>query len=530
LTRVVKGVTELQAGDWCGFREAGFLLCVALGRRDNVWCQGFCGLFCLGSLEFCVNGDKGLGVMSRKREPVKCTVAMGIGALVLIGVLLAGVTSWAADMGWGKMDVRSTTQYRLQWSDDPNDLVNDDQDDQDFFEILGVDGELNSGVSFAFLGKYAKDLDGTASGSIFQDYLDVSSDDRQRFDAFYAFVEKRDLLPGVDVRLGRQYAYGAETVHFDGLWLRADRLLRNWFSMEVFGGSIVQLYSDLDQDGVGGVNLEFHPTRDLALYVDSVFYRENSFEGSVYWRPMEGVKANSRISFINDHTKEFSVDLIGTCPVTDTTVGINVYRRFKIAASTEDDFIYDYTFSVGDGLKQDIKRLYLGREIGYVEFTISVSQPIPHQEGLSVFARYTNRQLTHDSEEDLYNTDFQRWTLGFSLNDWWVLKGTHLSVGYSHWREDRDFLYEAESKSVFADLSQEIGEKWELGGGFYYKDEDVNSLIEGEAAAHYYGAVKYKLSNDKWAELKYEYEDDDYYDEFGISSINALTATVHVRF
>ena len=457
---------------------------------------------------------------------VVCVLAL---VFLLASVLVRGEAQ-AFETRYGKVEVRSTTQYRVQWSDDPNELLADDDSDQDIYEIIGVDAELPKDVKFSFLGKYAKDLDGTVEGSLFQDYLDVSSSDRQRFDAYYAYFEKEDLLPGYDLRLGRQYSYGAETVNFDGAWVRAKGVYKDWIDLEVFGGAIVQMYSDLNQDGVAGANLQMHPTRDLSVYLESVFYKESSYDAAVYWRPYEFLKTHSEISFINNHTRDFTIDVSTECPRFGTQVELNLYRRFEIDNSVQDDFIYDYTFSIAEGLKEDIKRFYLAQERAYYEFTLSVSQPVPHEEGMTVFARYTMRQLAHDYDEDLYNTDFQRWTLGLRLNEWRFLHNTELNVGFSKWYEDREHYYESDSTSVYADIAYFLGEKWTLGGGFYYKDEDVNSMIEGEASAHYYGSVKYALDKDKWAELKYEYEDDDYYEEFGISSINALTATVHVRF
>ncbi len=465
--------------------------------------------------------------MNGKREHQKKSFFV-VGPLVLmIGVFFCVNFSWAHEFGWGSLDVRSNTQYLLHWSDGPNDeLVSDDPNDQDIIEVLGIDAtHTASGVSFSFLGKYQKDLDGTAFGSIYQDYVDVSSDDRQRFDAYYAYFEKDDLIDGIDMRIGRQYAYGAETVHFDGLYFRGEGIGADWFDFEVYGGAIVQLYSDLTQDGVGGVNLAFRPNRDLTLRLESVFYQNTSTEGSFYWRPMEDVKVRGRWALIDEHNRDWDVDIVGTCPVTNTTIGINVYKRYTV--KVEDDFIYDFTYSVNENLSKDIKRLYLGRELGYIDYTLSLSQPIPHQEGLTAFARFTTRRLSHDSEEDLYNTNFYAWTLGFTMDNWWRFHGTKLTLGYTKWYEDRNDLYETESTSVFGDLTQEINEKFMVGAGFYYKTEDVNSLIEGEAAQQYYGLCRYRLGPEKWAELKYEYERDDYYREFGVSGINALTATIN---
>lgn len=465
--------------------------------------------------------------MSARREFQKHSLFVVGPLMFLIGVFFCAQLSWAHEFSWGNAEIRSNTQYKLQWSDSPNgDLLSDDPNDQDLIEILGVDmSHSNTGVTFSFLGKYQKDLDGTAFGSIFQDYVDVSSDERQRFDAFYAYLEKKDVLEGIDVRIGRQYAYSAETVHFDGIYISGTAIGKDWLDFEVFGGAIVQLYSDLNKDGVGGINLAFRPSRDLTLNLESVVYQKTSTEGRILWRPMEDLKVRARWALIDEHNRDWNIDLVGTCPRTNTTIGINVYKRFKV--KREDDFIYDYTFSVSENLAQDIKRLYLAREIGYIDYTISLSQPIPRQEGLTAFVRLTARRLSHESQEDLYNTNFYRWTLGVSMEDWWLFKGTKFTLGYSKWYEDRDELYEAESTSVYGDLSQEITEKITLGAGFYYKTEDVNSLIEGEAAQQYYGLCRYKLAPEKWAELKYEYERDDYYREFGVSGINALTATIN---
>ncbi len=449
----------------------------------------------------------------------------------VLSVLSLGFIAEASALegNWGSLEVRSATKYRLQWSDSASfGSLPDDKNDQDISELLSADGELKGQkIGFSFLGKYAKDLDGTPEGSVFQDYLDAGSE-RQRLDIYYAYAEKKDLLPNTTVRLGRQYAYGPETVHYDGISVKADHVLKDWLSVGAFAGGIVQMYSDLKQDTVGGFNAELHPSKELALYLDSVIYQKMSWDGSVYWRPVENIKTSARTAFIDEKAKDFGADFSYTCPFSETTLGLGVYRRFKVAI--EDDFLFDYTYSIEDNLKEDVKRFYLGRELGYTDFTVSIDQPIPHQHGLAVFARYTNRQLSNDSNEDLYNTDFDRWTLGFTMQDWLVFHGTRLSVGYSIWNEHRDLIYEAESGSVFADLEQELGEKWAVGAGLYYKEEDVNSRVEGEAASHYYGLLKYKLAKDRWAELKYEHESDDYYKEFGVSSLNTLTATFNIKF
>jgi len=439
-------------------------------------------------------------------------------------------TIYAHDFSWGKIDLQSTTKYRYQWSDTPDkDLLADDTNDQDIYEILSLDAvQSNSGVNFSMLGKYAKDLDGTSDGSIFQDYIDTGTN-RQKLDVYYAYLEKE--FNNVSVRLGRQYAYSSEIVNFDGAWIRGDNVGGKWFNFEVFGGRIVQTYSNLDKDFIGGVNLEIDPFKNLSFYIDSVFYQENSYEVGTYWKPTDNIKVRGNFAFINDSSRSWSLDVMGTCPVTKTTLSLNIYKRYTVPV--DDDFLFDYTSTIDSNIGDDIKRFYLARELGYVDYTLTLTQPIPNQEGINVFVGFTKRDMSDNGDgiyEKLYNTDFYRVTFGFNIDNWDKLKGTNLSFGYSYWKEQRSSYYEGSSKSFYADLEQEIGEKLEAGAGFYYKTEDVNGLVEGEASHNYYANLKYKFSKEKYAELKYEYETDDYYHEFGISGVNALTASIHLTW
>ncbi len=451
--------------------------------------------------------------------------------LMIFVFLFSASFLYSHDFDWGKINLFSNTKYVYQWSDKPNNLVSDDENDQDISEILGIDAlHTDSNISFSFLGKYAKDLDGTPNGSIFQDYVDTGRN-RQKLDVYYAYFTKENLFNNVDFKLGRQYAYSSEIVHYDGASISGDGAIANWLNFEIFGGRIVQTYSNLNQDGVGGVNLEFKPLKKLIFYVDSVFYQKNSYEIGTYYMPTENIKLKGSFAFINSSSRFWNIDLIATCPYSKTTVTIDIYKRFTIPV--DDDFLYDYTTTIEDNIGKDIKRFYLARQYGYIDYSISISQPIPKQEGMTVFVRYTWRNINDDYEniyENLYNTDFYRWSAGLNLDNWWKLKGTKFSIGYSYWKEDKKNLYDSSSESWYADLEQEIGEKFSINAGFYYKTEDVNSLIEGEASHYYYGSVKYKISEDKWVSLKYEYETDDYYHEFGISGVNALTANLHLTW
>ncbi len=469
----------------------------------------------------------------KRQQREKSRWQPGIVVWLVVSICLVEVTmGWAMELGNMDLSLRSTTKYRVQWSDHPTyGLAIDDNHDQDLNQLLAADFNwAKSGIMVSVMGRYLKDLDGTSAGSIFQDYTDSRGGNRQDFEIYYSYIEKKDFLsPGLNVSLGRQYAYSAETVHYDGLQLHYE--LPDWygFEAEVFGGRLVQHYSNIAQDSVGGYNLSIHPLSNMEFYLDGVFSEEISTEGSVFWQATENIQTRSRLAFINDHTRFFDISAQTTCPITGTVFNASVYRRYKIAANS--DFLFDYIYSLDEALSNKLTSLYLLREQGYMEYDFRISQPLPGSPGLTTYVRYTRRDLAHDNDENLYNTNFDRYTIGLTVDEWLHLKGFHLDTGYSYWQEDRDDFYEGESTSYFADCRQELLEKLELGAGFYHKTEDVNSLIENEASTRYQASLKYRFKDHAWMKLLYQhYKDDFYEDELGVDHINSLTMTLHLEY
>jgi len=453
------------------------------------------------------------------------------GFLLSVCLLIVN-TGWSMELDGMELSVRSTTSYRLQWADTADSTaIADDDRDEDFSQILAADIKwAEQGFRIAAMGRYIKDTDGTPSGSIFQDYTDSRNDHRQDFDAYYAYLEKDDFLSeGMRVRLGRQYAYGAETVHFDGLHLRYERPDWQSFEIEVFGGRLVQHYVDLAEEGVGGYHLSIRPLTHLVLSLDGVFSDQVSTEASIYWQPLENVQGLVRVAFIDDEIRfaDFSTQVL--IPSSGTVINVDIYRRFEV--DSESALLFDYTYTQDTALSDKITSLYLLQELDYMQYDLKISQPIPSAEGLTIYGRYTKRILMDDKDEDLYNTDFDRYTIGFNIDEWLDLEGFHLSAGYSFWQEQRDLFYEGESSSYFADVRQELLDGLEIGAGFYHKSEDVNSLIENETSTRYQASVKYRFMESAWVKLLYQYDEDDYFeDELGVDSINALTMTLHVEY
>lgn len=470
--------------------------------------------------------------MEKAKHFISC-LRQGLGFLFLTGLFLGLAASAFAeiDTPYGKLNIRTQTRYNVQWSNPPNKrTTNNDSSNQNFEEQVGVDWDwAEKGVTLNFLGRYQKNLDSTPDGSIFQSYVNSCGDQRQQILIYYGYLDFQDLIPEYDVRLGRMDVLSVgSSIQMDGLWFSGDRPFGlDWFSFEAWGGMPSQPYANLTQDGIGGFNLSFYPVRNLVLHADTSFYDENSWEVYSNWRPYPNLKMDAHGAFINNHARYAYFDAVGDIDITGTTLGLKVYRNFY--NDTRSDFIFDWQ-SPEKNLGKDIKNLYLGREQAYYQVNFSISQQIPKQEGLAVFTRVAFRKLVNSDDETLYTTDFTSFTAGISIDEWLNLECLHASFGVTNWWENRNKFYNANSISWFADLRQELFNNWEISGGYYYKSEDVNSMIENEAANHYYGAVRYLMNENKWAELKYEYERDDYYKEFGITGINGLTATVNIKF
>ncbi len=379
------------------------------------------------------------------------------------------------------------------------------------------------------MATYTKDTDGTREGSIYQDYIDTRGN-RQDFECYFAYLEKGGLLDDkLTLRAGRQYAYGAETIQFDGLWSHLD--IPQWWNLEIegFGGRAVTHDSYVGTRGIGGVNLRLHPFTGLTAELNTVIFEETSWEGALFWQPAENWNLRGRAAFINGHTRNLDAGLSTTIAATGTTFDFSFYRRYAI--SSQADFLFDFTYTLDEALSDKAHNFYLMQEQGYLEFDFRVSQPIKWVKGLTIYGRYTNHSLSDSDKEDLYNCDFQRVSCGFDLDEGITWEGFHLDAGYSRWWEDRDTFYEEESASWYVDASQKFLSRFKVAAGYYHKTEDVNSLTENEATTSWHGNISYKLCDYSSLELEYEYDQSDYYeDELGVDHINSLTVSLDIDF
>lgn len=111
--------------------------------------------------------------------------------------------------------------------------------------------------AYEYLQLTVKDIDG--AGLNFRGYGRVADDLANEVDVdsrlYYAYLEKRELLPHLDVKLGRQFiATTAGASLMDGLYLKAREL--GPFSLTLFGGGDVSYYAGYNtKDLIDGAEL-----------------------------------------------------------------------------------------------------------------------------------------------------------------------------------------------------------------------------------------------------------------------------------
>jgi hypothetical protein len=150
-------------------------------------------------------------------------------AVCLLGICLAGSAQALSISG------RSSTE--IEWFDNADGDTAVPAYEYLLLNVKDIDG---AGLNFRGYGRLANDLAN-----------EVDVDHR----LYYAYLEKRELLPHLDVKIGRQFiATTAAASLMDGLYLKARDL--GPFSLTVFGGGDVSYYAGYNaKDLIDGVEL-----------------------------------------------------------------------------------------------------------------------------------------------------------------------------------------------------------------------------------------------------------------------------------
>jgi hypothetical protein len=195
---------------------------------------------------------------------------------------------------------------------------------------------LSSQVSFRYWG----DLNANTVESPFIGQLDAFTG-RRVLEPLTAYTDASGFMSDdhqvkFNVRVGRQYTYGAESVRMDGGMLTINHPR---FDMDLFGGRRVTFFSDPFDRGVAGANIQFRATPRTTLKYEFLHYIDNSNRFQVTHSLGESWIVAGNFFLLNTSPVDLGIDAQYLPPDGKTRVAFSFLEKL-----TSDDFIYDYTY------------------------------------------------------------------------------------------------------------------------------------------------------------------------------------------
>ena len=275
------------------------------------------------------------------------------------------------------------------------------------YELLnfGARAWLTSRVDSSFTLRYQQDLTGVDSASPALNLLNTFAHDR-RVELLDAAADIHglpgDALAGTNLRVGRQYVYGAELAAFDGASLSMER---SRYSITLFGGRRFSLYSDPVQRAIGGGNLRVRLNDSSTVEYDALFYVRGS-QRVIYRKKLERdwfLTANFRAVASSPADLSAQVRYLGHSG--KTTGGLAFFHKL-----TSKDFYYDYSVVARDNDPHDkLPRLNLGPISPYTQVAMDAHHMVVPR--LRVGGLIWIRRLNNSTDQSAFDTSFEDWRL-----------------------------------------------------------------------------------------------------------------------
>jgi len=286
--------------------------------------------------------------------------------------------------------------------------------DQDFSQYLNLDtrGAGLKNLATSFLLRWEWDMDGTALDSPFRDHRDAFSG-RQQLRFLRGYAELPDALPHVDVRVGRQTVFEAETFLMDGGLFQLKEL--GGLDITAFVGNMVLFFLDPSQDVIFGGSVTHRPFESTRLRLSNVKYIDNTLEVSVFQEFTEAVDFSAAFALLDDDARHLSLSAGYTSTRIDTSVLVNVFKQFQASFFKQAEL--DFTAANLQG-RRDISfaRLFIGQLQPFWQYQVRVAQRLVQR--LTLEASFTLREVSSTGNEDAFNADFFEFSVGLQLRDW----------------------------------------------------------------------------------------------------------------
>jgi hypothetical protein len=375
---------------------------------------------------------------------------------------------------------------------------------------FGTRGWLSPRINTDFSVRYAQDLTRVDPGSPALSFLDTFPGHR-RIELTEAVVSI-GLSSATNLRLGRQYVWGADLAAFDGASLGINR---ERYSLTLFGGRRFTYFGDPQQRALGGASLLLRLSPDMSLDYDTLFYIRGSH--SLRFRRRFG--ANWLV-----HS---GLRLVGSAPVDFTSQllyqSLGTALRLSFAQKlTNKDYIYDYTSAARDrDPYNQLTRLYLGPLRPYSQFVLDARRTILPKLGLG--GAIWIRRLNDSHDQGPFETSFEDYRLNAQA---FLPRRAELDLEFHQRLSDRlspltqtafddvNQTGETRIQDFTAELRRSFGEGrlTLIGGGFYRRIRIQNRYfgMENSQQKGVLGAARFRI--DPRTRVSFDYSlDNDFY-------------------
>jgi hypothetical protein len=306
---------------------------------------------------------------------------------------------------------------------------------------FGTRGWLSPRLSTDFSVRYAQDLTRVDSGSPAQSLLETFAGSRQ-IELTEAVVSISGLasdgmFAGTNLRIGRQYVWGADLAAFDGASFAINR---QDYSLTLFGGRRFTYFGDPVQRALGGGSLSARLGPNTSLEYDTLFYIRGSHSLRFRRRFGSNWLFHAGFRLVGSAPVDFTSQILYQSPKTS-------FRLSFAQKLTDKDYIYDYTDSARDKDPYNtLARLNLGPLSPYSQGVLDARRKLFQR--LSVGGAVWIRRLNDSRDQGAFETSFEDYRLNAQA---FLPRRTQLDLEFHQRHSDRLSPF---TETTFDDVSQ----------------------------------------------------------------------------
>ncbi|HHT9124265.1 MAG TPA: hypothetical protein ACFYD6_00435 [Candidatus Brocadiia bacterium] len=312
------------------------------------------------------------------------------------------------------------------------------------------------------------------------------------------YADIRDVGIIDTTRIGRQYLYDVEPLHFDGAKLDFKELsAQGGLRFIAYGGVPVHLFeSQPDGDFIAGAASEVKPLDGTRVRLDYIHvnddnktignHEDNLYVLSAWQYVAQWWDVFGRYSLINGEGRDAQVRSIWSFPDIDLDVRFSYFRQLK----TLNDFSIEF----------DEYFFLLGSYFAFSQYTFDVYKGIGKYLGVDLGVSI--RDMDNNGREGAFNHEFNRYYATLLTYDY-PFKGTSFSITGEEDHTSNDTV-----RTFGVDAKQALNKRLSFGIGTYYALYKFDFLTDTEHdnVRTVYSNMKWKLSKRWEAAVDYEVE------------------------